>query len=230
MRAKLLKCLTCLLFSIYWLFLSRFVCSRLFFLFLRLVFFFLCISIWWHKRPQNRRICFGSHVSTLLINSFLHVLWFIHTHLLQSLLVYRLEILLDGHFMNVILLQFASITALTTMMGTFCSWKSWFKTWSFFVINIHRFPLFYWWAWLEFPIPPFRALASLFGEHIFKSSYCVKSMRISLGLYLSLTRVVVSFFWSRLFCLQTCCHLKLTCPLHELVEHIVFHDSVIQEF
>ena len=192
--------LICLLFSVYCLFLSRFVCSRLSFCFFWLVFFVLCISIWRHKRPHNRRICFGSHVSALLVNGFLHVFCFLHIHFLQSLFIYRLEILLYCHFTDVILLLITFITTLTIMIGAFCPWDSWFKTWLFFVINIHRFPLFYWWTWLEFPIPPFRAFASLFREHIFKSSHCVKSMRISLSLYLSLTRILVSFFRRRLFC------------------------------
>ena len=230
-RANCLECsLICLLFSIYCLFLSRFICSRLHFRFFRLVVSILWISIWRHKWPHNRRICFGSHVSALRINSFLHVFCFLHTHFLQSLFVYWLEIFLNGHFTDVILLLIAFITTLTTMIGAFCPRKSWFKTWLFFVINIHRSPLFYWWSWLEFPIPPFWALASLFGEHIFKSSHCVKPMRISLDLYLSLTLVLVSFFRRRLFCLWTSCHFELTSPLHELVEHIVLHDCVIQKF
>ena len=192
--------LICLLFSIYCLFLIRFICSRLSFRFFRLVFFVLCVSIWGHKWPHNRRICFWSHVSALLVNSFLHVFCFLHVHFLQSLLVNRLEILLYGHFTDVILLLITFITTLTLMIGAFCPWESWLETWLFFVINIHRFPFFYWWAWLEFHIPSFRALASLFGEHIFKSSHCVKSMRIFLGLYLCLTRILVSFFRRRLFC------------------------------
>ena len=217
------------LVSAYCLFLSRFVYARLSLRFFRLNLFVLCISILRHKRPHYRRICLWSHVSALLINSFLHIFCSLQIHFLQSLFVYRLKIFLYSHFTDVVLLLLAFITALTTMIGAFCPLKSGLKVRVFFLINIHRFSLFYWWAWLKFPISTFRALARLFRKHILKSSYCIKSMRISLGLYLSLTRTLVSFPRWRLFCLGTCRHFKLTGPLHKLVENIILHDSVIQK-
>ena len=117
--------------------------------------------------------------------------------------------------------------SLTTLLRISSFWRT--SATTFLKIHILAFSPFHWRTWLIISIVPNCAFAQFFSKRVLKPCLCEESMRISLRCYLGLAEITRAFFRRRFFWFWSCCHFKLTCSLHELIKHIIFHDCFIQK-